>query len=295
MIKKTAYTILLLLAVTACGRRAEQPAGGGPRTIAVSIEPLRAMLEPLARGRFEVISIMDRGTDAEVFEPSMSRRIAAERAAGIFITGVLPFEKALAATLPDSVGAINLSHSVELLYGTHGDHGHEGAETADTAARGMPDPHIWTSIPNGRRIIAAMAAELSRLDPEGASVYAARRDSIDRVLAGLDEYARLRLRNAPSRSFMVWHPSLSYFARDYGLRQVALGMEDKDLSASQLREAIELARGSGAKVFFAQRGTNPRQAESVSAEAGARVVEIDPMSAEWQEQIKHMADELSRH
>ena len=50
-------------------------------------------------------------------------------------------------------------------------------------------------------------------------------------------------------SFLVWHPSLSYFARDYGLHQIALGgAEHKEVSIPALREAIEEARGSGASV-----------------------------------------------
>ena len=44
-----------------------------------------------------------------------------------------------------------------------------------------------------------------------------------------------------------------------------------------------------------ERGADTGRARSISAEVGARAVEIDPMSAEWQEQIKLMADELARH
>lgn len=296
MIEKILLFILMLPALAACGHRsggdAAQSGQTGTRTLAVSIEPLRAMLEPLAAGRFEVVGIMDRSADAESFEPSVSRRMAAEKAAGVFLTGMLPFEKSLAASLPDSVAAVDLSRSVDLIYGTHD---HDGGHADADHKHGSPDPHIWTSARNARRIVAAMAAELTRLDPAGAALYAARRDSIDRGLRALDEYADSLLREAPARSFLVWHPSLSYFARDYGLRQVALGMEGKDMSASQLRGAIETARSSGARVFLMERGADTGRARSISAEVGARAVEIDPMSAEWQEQIKLMADELARH
>lgn len=294
MIEKILFLILMLPALAGCGHRSgaetAQGARGDARTLAVSIEPLRAMLEPLTAGRFEVVGIMDRSADAESFEPSVSRRMAAEKAAGVFITGMLPFEKSLAASLPDSVAAVDLSRSVDLIYGTHD---HDGDH--DDHRHGSPDPHIWTSVRNARRIVAAMAAELTRLDPDGATLYAVRRDSVDRELLALDGYADSLLRQAPARSFLVWHPSLSYFARDYGLHQVALGMEGKDMSASQLRGAIEAARSSGARVFLMERGADTGRARSISAEVGARAVEIDPMSAAWQEQIKLMADELARH
>ena len=279
---------MAVLALAGCSGRRQGAAGPDARPeLVVSIEPLRAMLEPLAGDRFRVVSVMDRSTDAENFEPSMARRMAAEKAACLFVTGVLPFESALAATVADSVATVDLSREVELIYGTHGHDGHDHGA-------GVPDPHIWTSVPNARRMIARMAEELCTLDPEHAAAYTHRRDSVDRVLAALDDYARAGLAEAPSKAFLIWHPSLSYFARDYGLQQVALNSEGKDLSAAQMREAVEQARGSGARVFLAEKSLNPRQAESIASEIGARVVEIDPMSSEWSEQIKRIADEIAR-
>ena len=35
------------------------------------------------------------------------------------------------------------------------------------------------------------------------------------------------LRPCRGASFVVWHPSLSYFARDYGLHQIALSPEGR--------------------------------------------------------------------
>ena len=94
---------------------------------------------------------------------------------------------------------------------------------------------------------------------------------------------------------MVWHPPLSYIARDYGLHQVALGAEGKDFSAAGLKAAIDRARAAGSRVFFVQRGLDSRQAAGVCREAGAAIVEIDPMSYNWQSQLKTIADEIARH
>lgn len=293
MMRQIAYCLVALVALAGCtGRRPGAAVADTRPELVVSIEPLRAMLEPLAGDRFRVVSLMDRSADAESFEPSMARRMAAERAACVFVSGVLPFEDALTATLPDSVPTVDLSREVELLYGTHyhDGHGHEGH------ARGkVPDPHIWTSVPNARRITACMAETLCAIDPAHAGEYAARRDSLDCGLAALDAYARAQLQQAPSQAFVVWHPSLSYFARDYGLNQVALNSEGKDLSAARMGEAVDRARRSGARVFLSEKGMNPRQARSIASEAGVRVVEIDLMSADWNEQIKRLVDEIAQH
>ena len=53
-----------------------------------------------------------------------------------------------------------------------------------------------------------MAATLSRLDPEGAPLYAARLDSLDGVLAALDSAAAATIAASGAGAFMVWHPAL---------------------------------------------------------------------------------------
>lgn len=292
--KKTVYSIIGVLAMLLAACAGRDASGGERRQLTVSIEPLRALLEPLARGRFEVTGVMDRGGDAENFEPSMSRRMAVDASEAFFITGGLPFERALAEGVPTTVGVVDVSQGIEPVYGTH-DHCSHAHADGETHAHGLPDPHIWTSARNARRIAATMAATLSRLDPEGAPLYAARLDSLDGVLAALDSAAAATIAASGAGAFMVWHPSLSYLARDYGMRQVALGAEGKDFSAAGMREAIREARAAGAGVFFVQRGLDPAQAGSVCREAGARTVAIDPLAYDWQQQIKIIADELARH
>lgn len=292
MTKKLSYCIIAALAalLAACAGRGSDAASGGRPQLAVSIEPLRALLEPLARGRFDVVTVMDRGSDPENFEPSISRRAAVDASRAFFITGGLPFERTLADAAPSGVSTVNLSRDIDLIYGTHDHCGHHAAHT-----HGTPDPHIWTSARNARRMAASMAATLSSIDPDGAQLYAARLDSLDTAIAALDSTVAATLADAPSRAFMVWHPSLSYFARDYGLRQISLGDEGKDFSAAGMRDAIRTARTSGAGVFFVQRGLDPAQSAAVCSESGARAITIEPLAYDWQQQLTTIAYELARH
>lgn len=290
IIRNTIICAALLL-LAGCGANDR---GDGTRRLAVSIEPLRGLLEPLAAGRFEVTTVMDRGGDPESFEPSMSSRMAVDRAEALFVAGGLPFEQTLAdAFKGDEV--VRMADVVAPVYGTHDNcgHAHHHGHGHDHD-HGLPDPHVWTSISSSRAMAAAMAAKLAELDPEGAPVYAARLDSLDRSLAAADSTAAAILAAAPSRAFMLWHPSLSYLARDYGLQQVALGAEGKDFSAAGLTRAIDKARESGARVFLVQRGLDPRQAQSVAAGAGVRTAEIDPMAPDIAAEIIDIANEIAR-
>ena len=287
MIRKALFCMIAALMLAGCHRSGSE-AGRMPQ-LTVSIEPLRALLEPLARGRFEVVCVMDRATDPETFEPSVSRRVAADASEAFFYTGAIPFETALCRTLPDSVERISMLEAVEPIYGTH-DH----CTNSHDHSHGMPDPHIWTSARNARGMAAAMAAGLTRLDPAGADIYAARLDSLTARLDSLDASVATRLAGARQRAFVVWHPSLSYPARDYGLRQVALGAEGKDFSVSAMRDAVSEAREAGAAVMFVQRGSDSGRARSVAADAGVRLVELDLMDPDLNSLLNTFADELAR-
>lgn len=96
------------------------------------------------------------------------------------------------------------------------------------------------------------------------------------------------------KAFLVWHPSLSYFARDYGLEQVVVGnAEHKDVALGSLREVVEHAREHEADIFFTQKDFDSRQVSAINSQIGAREVSINPMAYEWENEMLTLADALA--
>lgn len=269
--------------------------GAAANSIMVSIEPLRGIAQQIAGNAFEVKTLMESGANPETFEPSMSKRMQLERARSFIVTGLLPFEQALVDD--DALGevsVINVSQGIDLIYGTHehihsdhNEHGHDG----DSAA----DPHIWMSLRNLSVVARNIATGLSQIDPEHATDYQARSEALIARLQAADNKAAAQLGNAEVRSFAVWHPSLSYFARDYGLEQIPVGSETKEASVTRLRSVIDQAVADSVRVFFFQREYDSRQAQSVCERIGSRMVTIDIQSSNIIDQLTGIADELARH
>ena len=90
----------------------------------------------------------------------------------------------------------------------------------------------------------------------------------------------------------MWHPSLSYFARDYGLHQISIEYNGKEASVSHLKEEIDVARASGARVFFYQKEFDTRQITTINEQIGARMVTINPMNYEWEEEMRNIVNVL---
>lgn len=256
--------------------------------LVVSVEPQKAILEEIAGDNWEVVCLMPNGAFPESYDPTSQLRVKAAKGKAWFGIGVIPFEHKMRSELEANMPTVNLADTVELLYGTH-DH---ILPTGDSHNHGSADPHLWTSVRNNRKMAEQMLETLISLDSVNAPDYrrrfqglCARIDSLDLSIAG-------RLHN--SATFAVWHPSLSYFARDYGLNQINIGNEGKDLSAIQLREAIDHANMSGVTVFVIEQNRAGAQTQTVTDNINVPVVTIDLMGANWEEQLDRLTDELAR-
>lgn len=278
------FAAAVLLALVSCARKTD-----GKTVVVASIEPQRALLEQLVAPGTEIVTIMGRGANPETFEPTLAQRASVDKASIFFATGALPFEKALEESARATT-FVDTSAGIVPIYGTHGhSHGHD-----DTDSHGAPDPHVWSSVSSAKIMAANMAAALIEVDPTNKDMYSANLRKLDAHLDSLDAVLAERLQMVPTRAFAIWHPSLSYFARDYGLEQIIVGQEGKEMSARQLRDVIDDATGHNVKVFFFQREYDTRQAQSINSALGARLVTIDPMAYDWEKQLIMISDELSR-
>ncbi|MCC8117738.1 MAG: zinc ABC transporter substrate-binding protein [Bacteroidales bacterium] len=276
-------------------------------TLAVSIEPQRKILEELVQGRYEVVTMLGQGANPETYDPTVQQKMKASKADAYFMVGYLPFEETVTKDLPKNVRISNTSLGIPPVIGTHSHaQSHNVAEalnpkksirhkkTDDEDLHLETDPHVWTSINNGKMIASNMVDMLTIIDPDSAKMY---KRNYQRMVQRLDSLNRVitnKVSGAGLPAFAVWHPSLSYFARDYGLEQISVGQESKEASIGNIASVIKQARADSVRVFFYQKEFDSRQAESISKEIGARMVQISPLDYEWETEIMHIADELVR-
>lgn len=269
--------------------------GGDRLDVAVSIEPLRYFVSAIGGDSVNISVVMPRGADPETFEPGVTAMKKMHSADVLLTTGLLPFEKRIESAGSESTLRFGVSDGVRLIYGTHdaAHHGHSAASGGETHAHGEADPHVWSSVENARVIAGNVVDALVSADPEHGGYYRER----GRVLqARLDSLAGLwseRMSRKEGTAFVVWHPALSYFARENGLRQIALNVDNKENSSLRLRDVIEEARSQGARALFVAKGVNPAQTVTVAAELGVRPVEIDVMSSDWEEEMEKVVNAVA--
>ena len=94
-------------------------------------------------------------------------------------------------------------------------------------------------------------------------------------------------------AFIIYHPALTYFAREFGLKQLCIELDGKEPSPAQLKQLLETATQSGAKVVFVQQEFDQKNAELIAKETGCRLVTINPLSYNWHDEMIRLATILA--
>lgn len=290
--KRIPYWICLLLAIvglSACQGKKE----GGTRMISVTIEPQRYFVEKIAGDLFQVYCVTPVGQSPETYDPTPQQMVQISRSQAYFRIGEIGFEQAWMKNLqsqnPD-MRVFDLSEGMELIKNQEEEH--EGEE-AHHHHHGSVDPHIWTSI-SGAKVIAQNTCQaLVKLDPENQETYQA---GYQRLIGEIDSTAvemKQLLQPLAGSAFIIYHPTLTYFAREFGLQQLCIELDGKEPSPAQLKRLIETAAQSKAKVVFVQQEFDQKNAELIAKETGCRLVKINPLSYNWHDEMIRLATILA--
>ncbi len=260
--------------------------------LAVSIQPQKYLLEKIVGDKFDILCLLAQGSNPEAYEPSFNHLVNLEKSKAYFRIGNIGFELAILDKVkknsPDLM-IVDTSIGIDYLKGTH-----EGVSAKGHRHHSHEiDPHVWSSVRNAKIIAGNMYKSVLKIDAKNKKIYEKNYNALITELDVLEEDLKHQLETVSGQAFAVWHPSLSYFARDYGLKQIAMENEGKEVPASVLKETIDQAKANDVKVMFYQKEFDNRQVQVVNQQLGAMLVEINPMNYNWAEELKKIANALT--
>lgn len=251
------------------------------RVLTVSIEPLRYLTERIAGAEYRVNTLVPKGSSPETYEPAPDRMMQMERSRAYIYVGELGFERTwtdnFRETFPD-MALIKASEPLELMRDAHG---HAGA-----------DPHVWTSPANMKAMARHICASLCRLDTAYAEFFERNLQAVLTEIQAVDDSIRTLTAPLTQRTFLIYHPALTYFARDYGLTQLAIEADGKEPAPARLAELIGQCRSGGIRTILVQQEFDRSHASLVALETGTRIVAINPLSYDWPSEMIHIAQAL---
>ena len=259
LIKKTLCILLLSALLTA---------SAGAETVVTSFYPIQLLALNLLHGAegVELVNLAAPGTGCLHDYQLNTGDMKALARADVFLingAGMESYLDHVMQNLPD-LPIVDASAGVELL--------------EDVSGEMEYNAHIWLDAGNAIRMAENLSAGLIEALPEQAELIAANRDALAARLAALDTELREGIAGLPRRDIVTFHEAFPYFARAYGLEVAAVVvLEPGDsLSPRQLAELVDTVTRLGNPPLFTEPQYESLAAETIAAETGAPIYELDP-------------------
>ncbi|MDR1415681.1 MAG: zinc ABC transporter substrate-binding protein [Odoribacteraceae bacterium] len=271
---KTILAIAIAATCIAC-----RPPAGEKKEISVSILPQRYLVQRVAGDLVNINVMIPPGASPHAHDMTPGQLQKLHRAAIYFAIGTLPFELInLYPVLEERQDILLVKHS----------------EEDDTTTRHrrdqLVDPHVWMSPPRFKRMAATIARVLGEKFPDHRDTI---RQNLRRLDAEIDSIHRLALRvtaDKRGKTFLVYHPALTYFAADYGMKQIAIEHDGKEPSPAHLKEIIDTCRAGNINIVFIQSQFDEQNAKAIAREINGKVISIDPLNPDWKAEMLRLLD-----
>jgi manganese/zinc/iron transport system substrate-binding protein len=135
------------------------------------------------------------------------------------------------------------------------------------------DPHLWMDAALWSRTVPVIAGFLTELAP-GCDGIAARADAHEAELLALHEWVEIAIATIPEdrRALVTAHDAFGYFARAYGIDEVAIqGLStEAEAAIADIIEVAETVVTRNVPAVFIESTISPRTIEALIAAAGDR-------------------------
>ena len=266
--------------------------------IAVSIVPQETFVKAVAGELVDVVTMVPPGASPENYQPTPQQMTELSKARVYFSIGV-PSEVAnIIPNLRDlnkDITIVELAHIVDQVYPARyfEDEHEEAVEEKDHVHEGR-DPHMWMSPKRVILMIEAIGDTLSQMDPENQEIYEKNASDYIQKLKDVDKEIQATMDQLEHKAFIIMHPSMGYFADDYGLEMIALEEDGKEKTASHLKTVIDYAKRQNIKVVFYQAEFDNQQAKTLASEIGGEALELQPLAPNYIENLIKMNEVFQR-
>ena len=291
--------------------------------VSVSIPPQKYFVEKIAANTLDINVIIPAGVDEHNFDfkPATMQRL---EKSDIYFTIGLEFERVFADKFQSNFANLQVidtgkdlrnlatshthskdDHDEHHNHAGHDDHDHdEHAQGKDEhhahkhsnshETHGASDPHIWLDPILVKIQASTIAKALIAKYPQNKALYEANLAQFQAELDALNAEISALFEKSKNKKFIIYHPSLGYFAARYHLVQIPVEIEGKEPKTKDLQRLMSVAKKENIKTIFVQKGFSQNAAKSLAKELKASVVELNHLSDDYSKNLLEIAKKIAQ-
>ncbi|AKU16574.1 metal ABC transporter solute-binding protein, Zn/Mn family [Luteipulveratus mongoliensis] len=283
-----ATALLSTTALAACGSEGTGGSGGsggsgskgGQVDVIASFYPLQFAIQQIGGSHVNVSSLTKPGVEPHDLELT-PKDVAKVSDAKLFV-----FEKGISGAVDQTaknqasktsydVGPaahldLKLTSPVAEAHSTEGEHEDEAGAT---------DPHFWLDPVRYQSVGNAIAAQLSKVDPEHKADYDAGAKAFGGKLNTLSGDLTTGLKSCSRKDVVTSHAAFGYLAARTGLTQVPIAglSPESEPEGSQLASIATYAKAHHVTTIYTETLVSPAFADTVAKSTGATTAVLDPI------------------
>ena len=291
--------------------------------VSVSIPPQKYFVEKIAASTLDINVIIPASTDEHNFDfkPATMKKL---EKSDIYFTIGLEFERVFADKFQSNFANLQVidtgkdlrnlatshthskdDHDEHHNHAGHDDHDHdEHAQGKDEhhahkhsnshETHGASDPHIWLDPILVKIQASTIAKALIAKYPQNKALYEANLIKFQAELDALNAEISALFEKSKNKKFIIYHPSLAYFAARYHLVQIPVEIEGKEPKTKDLQRLMSVAKKENIKTIFVQKGFSQNAAKSLAKELKASVVELNHLSDDYSKNLLEIAKKIAQ-
>lgn len=275
---KNKYLVLFLAALVMIGGCNPNGTEENDKTLTVTILPQKYITEKIAGDLYDINVMIPPGGNPATYEPTPRQIEKLNQSIAYLKIGHIAFEKAWMDKIKSSAPDLEIydpSKGLDFIKN-----------------KGRIDPHIWTS----PEMVAEMAENLKEilveLNPGKEKVFAKNLKEFDQEIREMQKEIHQKLEPYSGKSFLIYHPALAYYCREFDLKQIPIEAEGKEPSASYMQKIIEKSERKDIRAVFIQKQFDRKKALTIAQELDAEVITINPLAENWKESIMSITKKI---
>ena len=309
--KKLLTVLLLGVLFLSCGKnegektpkengKTEKTVTESKETLVASTAPLKWLVQKIAGNNYDVIAIVPPNANHELFEPKPDDLKKLETSKLFFTYNLLGFEKKIAESLNNSDKVVNVLSSANPALLLKGHDHHEDKDKHDDHDKhdehdehGEIDPHVWFSLKLMPSAALEIKNKLVQAYPDKKDVFEKNYNAFLEELAKVKEELDKKMASKTKKAYMIYHPALNYFIKDYNVEEVSVEYEGKEPTAQQIKEIIDEAKEHNITTILVQPQFPKQSIEIIAKEIpNAKIVEFNVDKENVFENLNQFVDYL---